>query len=52
MGKVKSWVGLGCVEVGFIRLWVSHGETKWRDRDHYLEEMSCYLLLGYLRHSC
>jgi hypothetical protein len=21
---VKSW--LGCVEVGFIRLWVSHGE--------------------------
>jgi hypothetical protein len=22
---VKSW--LGCVEVGFIRLWVSHGET-------------------------
>jgi hypothetical protein len=23
---VKSW--LGCVEVGFIRLWVSHGETR------------------------
>jgi hypothetical protein len=22
---VKSW--LGCVEVGFIRLWVGHGET-------------------------
>jgi hypothetical protein len=22
---VKSW--LGCVEVGFIRLWVSHGEN-------------------------
>jgi hypothetical protein len=22
---VRSW--LGCVEVGFIRLWVSHGET-------------------------
>jgi hypothetical protein len=22
---VKSW--LGCVEVGFIRLWVVHGET-------------------------
>jgi hypothetical protein len=22
---VKSW--LGCVKVGFIRLWVSHGET-------------------------
>jgi hypothetical protein len=22
---VKSW--LGCVEVGFIRLWVYHGET-------------------------
>jgi hypothetical protein len=22
---VKSW--LGCVEVGFIRLWVSHSET-------------------------
>jgi hypothetical protein len=22
---VKSW--LGCVEVGFIRLWASHGET-------------------------
>jgi hypothetical protein len=22
---VKSW--LGCVEVDFIRLWVSHGET-------------------------
>jgi hypothetical protein len=22
---VKSW--LGCVEVGFIRMWVSHGET-------------------------
>jgi hypothetical protein len=22
---VESW--LGCVEVGFIRLWVSHGET-------------------------
>jgi hypothetical protein len=22
---VKSW--LGCVEVSFIRLWVSHGET-------------------------
>jgi hypothetical protein len=27
----QGWVfvksGLGCVEVGFIRLWVSHGET-------------------------
>jgi hypothetical protein len=23
---VKSW--LGCVEVGFIRLWVGHGETR------------------------
>jgi hypothetical protein len=22
---VKSW--LGCVKVGFIRLWVGHGET-------------------------
>jgi hypothetical protein len=22
---VKSW--MGCVEVGFIRLWVSHGEA-------------------------
>jgi hypothetical protein len=22
---VKSW--LGCVEVGFIRMWVGHGET-------------------------
>jgi hypothetical protein len=22
---IKSW--MGCVEVGFIRLWVSHGET-------------------------
>jgi hypothetical protein len=22
---VKSW--LGCIEVGFIRLWVGHGET-------------------------
>jgi hypothetical protein len=22
---VKSW--LGCVEVGFIRLWIGHGET-------------------------
>jgi hypothetical protein len=22
---VKSW--MGCVEVGFIRLWVGHGET-------------------------
>jgi hypothetical protein len=30
---VKSWVGLGCVNVGFIRLWVGHGETPWRDRD-------------------
>jgi hypothetical protein len=30
---VKSWVGLGCVNVGFIRLWVGHGETSWRDRD-------------------
>jgi hypothetical protein len=30
---VKCWVGLGCVEEGFIRLWVSHGETSWRDRE-------------------
>jgi hypothetical protein len=27
---------LGRVEVAFTRLWVSHGETPWRDRDHYL----------------
>jgi hypothetical protein len=27
---VKS--GLGCVKVGFIRLWVSHGETPRCDR--------------------
>jgi hypothetical protein len=27
---------LGRVEVGFTRLWVSHGETPWRDRDRYL----------------
>jgi hypothetical protein len=30
---VKSWVGLGCVEVGFIKLWVGHDETAWRNRD-------------------
>jgi hypothetical protein len=24
---ILGWVGLGCVEVGFIRLWVGHGET-------------------------
>jgi hypothetical protein len=23
---------LGCVEVGFIRLWVGHGEATWCDR--------------------
>jgi hypothetical protein len=27
---VKYW--LGCVEVGFIRLWVGHGETPWCDQ--------------------
>jgi hypothetical protein len=28
---VKSWVGF--IEVGFIRLWVGHGDTLLRDRD-------------------
>jgi hypothetical protein len=28
---VKSWAG--CVDVGFIRLWVVHGDTPWRERD-------------------
>jgi hypothetical protein len=31
---VKSLVGL--CQIGFIRLWVSHGETLWCDRDRYL----------------
>jgi hypothetical protein len=26
---------LGCVEVGFLRLWVGRGETPWQDRDRY-----------------
>jgi hypothetical protein len=28
---VKSWVGF--IEVGFIRLWVGHGDTLLHDRD-------------------
>jgi hypothetical protein len=31
---VKTLVGLCRSE--FTRLWFSHGETPWRDRDHYL----------------
>jgi hypothetical protein len=27
---------LGRVDVGFTRLWVSHGETPLHDQDHYL----------------
>jgi hypothetical protein len=41
---VKSWVGLGCVEVGFIRLWVGHDEILWRDRDRYLKEVELLLI--------
>jgi hypothetical protein len=35
-----SCLVLGCVKVGFLRMWVGHGETPWRDRDRYFEEMS------------
>jgi hypothetical protein len=28
--SVNSW--LGCIEVGFIRMWVSHSETLMRSR--------------------
>jgi hypothetical protein len=31
---VKSLVGL--CQSGFTRLWVSHGETSWHDRNRYL----------------
>jgi hypothetical protein len=30
--SVKSLVGM--CRTGFTRLWVSHGETMWCDRDH------------------
>jgi hypothetical protein len=47
---VKSWVGL--CQSGFIRLWVGHGETPWRDRDHHLwGDKIATLVLVYLRHS-
>jgi hypothetical protein len=39
---VKSW--LGCVDVGFIRLWVGHGETPWCDQGYFFEEMSLLLI--------
>jgi hypothetical protein len=42
MGFVKSW--LGCVEVGFIRLWVGHGETPCYDRGQFFEKSSSLLV--------
>jgi hypothetical protein len=42
MGFVKSW--LGCVEVGFIRLWVGHGETPCYDRGQFFEKSSLLLV--------
>jgi hypothetical protein len=34
--RFRSSLELGCVKVGFLRLWVGHGETLWHDRDRYL----------------
>jgi hypothetical protein len=39
---VISW--LGCVEVGFIRLWVGDVETLWCGRGYFFEEMSSLLV--------
>jgi hypothetical protein len=40
---------LGCVKVGFIRLWVGHSETPWRERDRYLEEVELLLITTILK---
>jgi hypothetical protein len=48
----ETWDGfclnlwLGYVEMGFIRLWVGHGENLWCDQDHYFrgdELITCLL---------
>jgi hypothetical protein len=39
---VKSW--LGCVKVGFIRLWLGHGETLLCGRGLFFDESSSLLV--------
>jgi hypothetical protein len=38
----KSW--LGCVKVGFIRLWLGHGETLLCGRGLFFDESSSLLV--------